>query len=176
MRDTLEQPTAPEQSHTAPSRMAILKHPVHPMLVVYPIALLSLVVVTDALYLWRREDFWGLASFWLSATGLAMGLLAAVVGTLDLFSIPTVRRHVSAWTHMIAAVMVLALAAAGVWLRWRDPVAAVWPWGMLVSTVTFGLVGVAGWLGGTLSFRHGIGVYGERDPGAGDSNEEPPDE
>lgn len=174
MRETLEQPTGQEQSHTAPSRIAINKHPLHPMLVVYPIALLSLVVVTDLLYLWLSVPFWGIASFWLTAVGLSLGLLAAVMGTLDLFLIREVRRHVSAWTHMIAAVMVLALAAAGVWVRWSDPVAAVWPWGLLVSSVNFVLVAVAGWLGGTLSFRHGIGVYGEFDPDAADEDESPP--
>jgi uncharacterized membrane protein len=75
--------------------------------------------------------------------------------------IRVVRRHVSAWNHFIVAVMLLAMAAAGVWLRAPDPVAAVWPWGLVLSSATLVLVMVAGWLGGTLSFRHGIGVYGD---------------
>ena len=176
MRETLKQPQGKEQSHTVPSRMALFKHPIHPMLVVYPIALLSLVVVTDVLHLWHGPDFWALASFWLSAVGLAMGLVAAFFGTFDLFLIREVRLHVSAWTHMIAAMMVLALAAAGVWVRWPDPVAAVWPWGLLVSSVMLVLVMVAGWLGGTLSFRHGIGVYGEKDTDADEDVGSPPAE
>lgn len=176
MRETLEQPQGKEQSHTVPSRMALHKHPIHPMLVVYPIALLSLVVVTDVLHLWHGADFWAQASFWMSAVGLALGLVAAFFGTFDLFLIREVRLHVSAWTHMIAAVMVLALAAAGVWVRWPDPVAAVWPWGLLVSSVMLLLVMVAGWLGGTLSFRHGIGVFGELDQNAGKHKDAPPAE
>ncbi len=174
MRETLKQPVGPEQSHTSPSRVAFHKHPLHPMVVVYPIAMLSLVVVTDALYLWLSVPFWAMASFWMTAVGLSLGLLAGVLGTLDMFLIREVRRHVSAWTHMIAAMTVLALAAAGVWVRWSDPVAAVWPWGLLVSSVNFVLVAVTGWLGGTLSFRHGIGVYGEFDPDAADEDEAPP--
>ena len=38
--------------------------------------------------------------------------------------------------------------------------AAVWPWGLLLSSVMFVLVAVAGWVGGGLCFRHGIGVAG----------------
>ncbi len=176
MRETLKQPTPARQSHTAPSRMALFKHPIHPMLVVYPIALLSLVVVTDVLHLWHGPNFWALASFWMSAVGLAMGLVAAFFGTFDLFLIREVRRHVSAWTHMIAGVMVLALAALNVWVRWADPVAAVWPWGLMASSFMLLLVMVAGWLGGTLSFRHGIGVYGELDPDAYEGDDSPPAE
>jgi len=174
MRDTLEQPTPPEQSHTVPSKVALAKHPIHPMLVVYPIAFLSMVLPTDALHLWLGGAFWAQASLWLSVAGLAIGVLAGLVGTVDLFMIREVRQHVSAWNHMIAAVMVLALAAASVWLRWPDPVAAVWPWGLLLSATMLLLVMVAGWLGGTLSFRHGVGVYGEYDPEVDDDDEDAP--
>jgi len=163
MRKTLRQPVPRTRSHTVESRMAIAKHPIHPMLVVYPVALLSLVPLTDLLYLWQGDEFWARLSYWLCVGGLGMGAIAAVVGTLDMFMIRVVRRHVSAWSHFMAAVMVLALAAAGVWLRAPDPQAAVWPWGLLLSGVMLVMVMVAGWLGGTLSFRHGIGVYGDED-------------
>jgi uncharacterized membrane protein len=152
-----------DHSHTVPSAVAFRQHPVHPMLVVYPIAFLSTMVVTDAVFLWRAEPFWALLSFWLNVAGFAVGVVAGLVGTADLLLLREVRRRVSAWSHFIAAVMVLALAGAGLWLRGPDPVAAVWPWGLLLSALTFALVMVAGWLGGTLSFRHGIGVYGDRD-------------
>jgi uncharacterized membrane protein len=176
MRESLQQPTPPEQSHTVASRVAFMKHPLHPMLVVYPIAMLSLVVVTDLLHVWLGDPFWATASFWMNVVGLAVGVLAGVIGSIDLFAIREVRRHVSAWNHMIAAVMVLALAAAGVWLRLEDPQAAVWPWGLLLSATMSLLVMVAGWLGGTLSFRHGIGVYGEYEPEAEEGDDQPPAE
>ncbi len=164
MRKDLKQPVPDTQTHHVESVVAIAKHPIHPMLVTFPIAFLSVVVLTDGLYLWLRTPFWAELSFWLNVAGLAMGLLAGVFGTLDMMSIRVVRRHVSAWNHFIVAVMVLAMAALGVWLRWPDPVAAVWPWGLLSSAMMALLVGVAGWLGGTLSFRHGVGVYGDEEP------------
>lgn len=175
MRKQLQQPVPRTRSHSVESRMSIMHHPIHPMLVVYPVALLSLVVVTDLLFLWIGDAFWAQVGYWLNAVGLGIGLVAGLVGMFDMFSLRVVRRHVSAWNHFIVAVMVLAMAAAGVWLRAPDAEAAVWPWGLLLSSVTFLLVMIAGWLGGTLSFRHGIGVYGDeesRTPG----EDEPPEE
>jgi uncharacterized membrane protein len=175
MRKDLQQPTPRSRSHTVESRMAIHQHPIHPMLVVYPVAFLSVVVVADGLFLLLGQPFWALAAFWLNAAGLALGLLAGAVGMFDMFLIRVVRRHVSAWNHFIVAVMVLAVAAGGVWLRLPDPVAAVWPWGLVMSTLLAMLVPVAGWLGGTLSFRHGIGVYGDEE-GHDHGDSEPPEE
>lgn len=160
MRRSLKQPTPPQHTRTVESRMAIRKHPIHPMLVVFPIAFLSVAMPLDLLYLWSGLPFWAQMGAVLNATGLAIGLVAAAVGSVDLLLIRVVRRHVSAWTHAIAAVMLLAVAAANAWLRWPDPVAAVWPWGLMLSTVMLVLVAVAGWLGGGLSFHHGIGVAG----------------
>lgn len=160
MVESLKPPTPPELTRTVESRVAIRKHPLHPMLVVFPIAFLIVVSATDLLFLWSGLAFWAQLSLVLSGAGLALGLVAAAVGTADLLLIRVVRRHVSAWSHALSGVMVLAAAAANTWLRWGDPVAAVWPWGLVLSALMTLLVGVAGWLGGSLSFKHGIGVYG----------------
>ena len=179
MRDDLKQPVPDTQSHTVESVLAIAKHPIHPMLVTFPIAFLSMVVITDVLFLWLGAEFWAELSFWLNVGGLGFGVLAGVVGTIDMMSIRVVRRHVSAWNHFIVAVMVLAMAALGVWLRLPGHQEAVWPWGLLSSATMAVLVGVAGWLGGTLSFRHGVGVYGDEETEAAsgrDAVEKPPAE
>lgn len=178
MRKELKQPVPPTRSHTVASRMAIAQHPIHPMLVVYPVAFLSMVVFADGVFLWLGDAFWAQVAWWLNVTGLALGLVAGVVGMFDMFLIPVVRRHVSAWNHFIVAVMLLAIAAAGVWVRAPDPVAAVWPWGLLLSALMLVLAMIAGWLGGTLSFRHGIGVYGDEPSelreGAEEDDDAPP--
>lgn len=176
MRKTLEQPKPSTTTHSVRSRVAIAKHPLHPMLVVYPVALLSLVFPADLLSLWFDTVFWSQTAFWLNAVGLAIGIVAGIAGTADMFLIRVVRQHVSAWNHFIVAVMVLAMAGLGVWLRAPDPAAAVWPWGLLQSGVLMLLVMVAGWLGGTLSFRHGIGVYGEGNPHEHEAEDKPPAE
>ena len=156
----LKQPVAKGRTPAVESVMAIAKHPIHPMLVAFPIAFLSVSPLADLVYLWLEDLFWARVGLWLNIGGLALGVLAGIVGALDLLLVRVARRHVSAWSHFIAAVMVLGLAALGVWLRLPDPAAAVWPWGLLQSLTMAGMVVVAGWLGGTLSFHHGIGVYG----------------
>ena len=156
-----------------PSVMALKQHPIHPMLVVFPIAFLGTVFLSDLAYVLLRDVFWARVSFWLNLAGFGMGVVAGLVGMGDFLSLREIRAHVSAWSHFIAAVLLLALAAAGGWLRWPDPVAAIWPWGLLLSGVTALVVTVVGWLGGTLSFRHGVGVYGEKPP-APDAGEDAP--
>jgi len=160
---TGEDPHHTEINHTVPSRVAFRQHPLHPAVVMYPVAFLSTIVLTDLLFVLLDDAFWARLSLLLGVAGLATGVVAALLGFADFVLVREIRRHIAAWSHFIAAVMVLALAAAGVMLRWADPVAAVWPWGLLLSSVTWVLVTTAGWLGGTLSFKYGIGVYGRED-------------
>lgn len=153
-----------EFTRKIPSRVAFRQHPIHPMLVVFPIAFLASVPAADLAFVLLGDARWAQLAFVLNVAGLATGLLAAAFGLGDFLLVREIRNHISAWSHAVVAVMLLALAAAGVWLRWPDPVRAVWPWGLLMSSVTGLVVASAGWLGGTLSFRHGIGVYGEDHP------------
>lgn len=172
MRDTLQQPVPQQRSPTVESRVALHRHPLHPVAVVYPIACLTLLLPADVLHLWSGRMFWAEAAWWLNVVGLVAGLMAAGLGIADMFLIRVVRRHVSAWIHFMAGVMLLALAAAGVSLRLPDPAAAIWPWGLFLSGIGFVMVVIVGWLGGALTFRHGIGVYGYKaaeEEGGGDA-------
>jgi len=141
------------------SRIAILRHPLHPMVVVFPIAFLMSTGATDAVYWWRGDPFWALASFWLCAGGFATGVLAAVLGIADFVQVREARTHIAGWSHFLVGIMTVSLAGASLLLRLDDPVGAVLPWGIFLSAVLFVLVGVTGWLGGTLTFRHRIGTY-----------------
>ena len=161
MRKTLSQPVPEQRSPTVASRVAIHRHPLHPVAVVYPIACLTLLFPADVAYLWTGDAFWADVAWWLNLVGLGAGLLAGALGIADMFLIRVARRHVSAWSHFIAAVMLLALAG--------------W-WALVQSAPTAGMVVVAGWLGGTLSFGHGIGVYGYRDREDGSSRDRALDE
>ena len=145
----------------APSRAAIFKHPIHPMLVNFPIALLTACLPADLVYWWSGDPFWAHAAFWLVAVGLGLGLVAIVAGIVDFVLIHHVRRQMAAWHHALAGLCVIAFAAANVSLRLGDPVGAVLPWGLVMAALTAGAVLVAGWLGGTLTFRYSIGSYGE---------------
>lgn len=142
-----------------PSKVAISEHPLHPMVVVFPTAFFMATPATDLAFWLRGDPFWALASFWLATAGLALGVVAALLGLAEFFLVKEVRSRLAGWTHMITALMALALAGANVQLRLHDPVAAVLPWGIILSSVMALMVGIAGWIGGTLTFGHGIGTY-----------------
>lgn len=156
-----------------PSTVNVRQHPVHPTMVVFPIAFLTGTLFSDLTFLWTRDPFWAQASFWLASVGLGIGLPAALVGMVDFFTMNEVRKHVSAWSHFLAGTMVLALAGANVQLRWDSPENAVWPLGLLLSATMAAMVIVTGWLGGTLTFKHGIGTYGH-DVEEEESDDTPP--
>lgn len=145
----------------AASVLAVSGHPIHPMLVTFPIAFLSAALPADIAFLWLDDPFWARASFWLLAAGTVMGVAAGIAGTVELFLIPGIRRRIAAWNHFVASVLLLAVGATNCLWRLADAEAVVWPWGLALSALTVALVGFAGWLGGHLVFAHQIGIDNE---------------
>lgn len=143
-----------------PSTVAIAGHPLHPLSVIFPIAFLAAALVTDAVYWLTRDSFWARGSFWLIVDGLATGLVAALIGMSDFLQIGRVRKRTAGWAHMILNVTLLVLTAINLYLRWNNPVGAVLPWGLIISTIVGTLTSISGWYGAELSYRHKIGVVG----------------
>lgn len=152
---------APPHEHgPAPSKAAIAGHPIHPMLIPYPVALLSLVPVTDIVFAVSESEFWSSVSYYLLWAGLVSAGLAALVGLIDFFGVARVRSHRAGWVHMLLNVVVIALAAANLLLRAGNTVEQVLPSGLILSLVAAVLLMVSSWYGGELSYRHKIGVIG----------------
>jgi uncharacterized membrane protein len=145
------------------SRAKFMGHPVHPMLIVFPLGLLISAVVFDVLYLLTEIDILPAVSFFNISAGLIMGALAAVFGLRDYLSITpgTRARAVGRW-HGLGNAVVMGLFALSWLLRRGEP-------NYEPSTLAF-LLGLAGvtlgtvtaWFGGELVDRLGVGV----DPGA----------
>lgn len=144
-----------------PSVLRIAGHPVHPMLVPFPIAFLCSLPVTDIVFLKTGDVFWHGASWWLCSAGIVTALVAALAGATDFWGRKRIREHRAAWIHFLGNLAAVLVAVVNLWLRWRSP-SAVPPLGVVLSLVTFGLLGVTGWYGGELSYRHRIGVIPER--------------
>ena len=102
------------RSHTHPRSTAkIGGHPIHPMLVPFPIVCFIGAFVTDIVYNSNNDQGWATASFWLLGIGLVMAALAAVAGLTDFLGDDRVRGLGDAVKHMLAnvtAVVILKFA------------------------------------------------------------------
>jgi uncharacterized membrane protein len=141
------------------SKAKLFGHPVHQMLVVFPLGLLGTSVVFDLLYLLGGYAEGDTVAYALIAAGLVAGLLAAPWGTIDWLAIPRGTRAKSIGAlHGAGNVIVLLLFGVSWWLR-RDlgeqpPPAVAW----VVSFCGAALALVTAWLGGELVDRLGVGV------------------
>ncbi len=142
------------------SSVNILGHPIHPIIVIFPVAFLSSAAGTDLGYWLTRDPFWVRASMWLIGLGALAGILAGLVGMVDFVRIPRVRHRTAGWAHMIANITALVLSLVNFGLRLNEPTTAILPIGLTLSLVVATLLLVGGWFGGELTFRHKIGVIG----------------
>lgn len=141
------------------SRMKLLGHPIHPMLIVLPLGLFICAVVFDALYMWRGSAIFAGVGFWNISGGIIGGLLAAVFGLLDWLAIPSGTRAKRIGLLHGASNVVVVLAFALVWLTRRTAIDLAPSTGMFTLEVgALALGAVAGWLGGELVDRLAVGV------------------
>lgn len=141
------------------SRAKILGHPIHQMLIPFPLGVLGMSVVFDliALFLDRHAPLFT-AAYYMIAAGVVSGLLAAVFGLIDFLAIPggTRAKRVGAM-HGVGNVIVVALFAAS-WMLRRDAPGDPGTLAIALSLAGFGLAGITGWLGGELVDRLSVGV------------------
>ncbi|MDX0445039.1 DUF2231 domain-containing protein [Sinorhizobium medicae] len=141
-------------------------HPIHPMLVPFPIALLVATFVSDLVYLTNGNAFWADVSMWSLGAAIVTAALAALAGLTDFMGNARIRAINDAWKHMIGNIVVVLLSIASFWLRYDGgPVQAVWPGGFLLSLLTVLLLLYTGWKGGELVYHHRIGMHPEAEDG-----------
>ncbi|MGQ0714776.1 MAG: DUF2231 domain-containing protein [Gemmatimonadaceae bacterium] len=140
------------------ARARLLGHPIHPMLIVFPLGLLTTAVILDVLHLFRGGTLSAEMAFWLIAAGVIGGLAAAVFGLIDWLGIPggTRARRVGL-LHGLGNVVVVALFA-GSWLLRREAPTDPGTLALVLSFAGGALAMVTGWLGGELVDRLGVGV------------------
>jgi len=142
------------------SRVKLAGHPVHPMLIVFPLGLLGAAAVFDIIYLMSDNVQWAVAAHYMIGAGVVGGLAAALFGWLDWLGIPagTRARHIGLW-HGLGNTAVLALFVLS-WVLRRDNPAEP-PTGAIVAGLSgVALSIIAAWLGGELVYRLGVGVDG----------------
>ena len=104
------------------SRARLFGHPIHPILIPFPLGLLTTSVAFDVVYLLTGDGKWSGISFWMIAAGVIGGLGAAVFGLIDWLAIPsgTRAKSVGLW-HGAANVVVVALFSVSWLLRLGAP-------------------------------------------------------
>lgn len=143
-----------------PSTVAIAGHPLHPLLVTFPIAFLTSVLATDIGYWLTRNPFWAQVSILLIGAGIVTGIIAALTGLMDFLKIDRVRQHSAGWIHMVGNVAGLGISLVNFGLRWGNSTGAILPTGIILSLIVATLLGVTGWYGAELIYRHKVAVIG----------------
>src|SRR5215217_7634896 len=140
------------------SRAKLFGHPVHQMLIVFPLGLLATAVIFDVVRIVGERAALGTSSYHMIAAGVISGFVAAVFGFIDWLAIPSSTRakSVGAW-HAVGNVAVVLLFAVSWWLRRGDPTSPP-TMALVLAVVGAGLALVTGWLGGELVDRLGVGV------------------
>lgn len=141
------------------SKASIRSHPIHPMLVAFPIGLWVTGFIFDLIGAASHDPGYFSASFYMIIAGCIGAALAAVAGVIDLFgTIPArssgrSRGYLHGGLNSIALLLFIYVA----WYRGSPGDAAN---GVAIGCELAGviLIGISGWLGGTLVYRNQIGV------------------
>jgi uncharacterized membrane protein len=140
------------------SRVKLAGHPVHQMLIVFPLGLLATAVVFDVIFLVTDNPAWTMAAFYMIGVGVITGLAAAVPGSVDWLAIPRgTRAKRIGLIHGVGNVIVVALFALSWYMRRNNPAAPPTE-AVVAGLIGAGLAVLTGWLGGELVGRLGVGV------------------
>jgi uncharacterized membrane protein len=147
--------------HNPKSTAKIAGHPIHPMLIPFPIVLFVSTFAVDVMF-WRTHTTdWFTASEFLLGAGLVMAALAAVAGLTDFLGSADVRRLSAATQHMIGNVVAVLIELFNLVLRLNGGPSSVMPWGLLASTVVVAILLFTGWKGWEMVYRGHVGVSDE---------------
>jgi len=140
------------------SKASIKSHPLHPILVSFPIAFLIGAFVSDLI-----QAFSGNANFWITAyylevAGIVMGILAAIPGFIDyLYTIPPKSSAKKRGAkHGLLNVSQLVLFTIALIIRTNGSGNDI----LIIILEGAGviIIGITGWLGSTLIYRNQIAV------------------
>ena len=142
---------------------SVFKHPIYPMLIVFPIGLWIFSLICDLVRLaGASSETWSTVAFFSMVGGLIGALCAAVPGLIDLLfykgGLPPVKKI--ALTHMKINLAAVVLYAINIWLRASNPVIVGTSLSLpvVLSIIGVALIFLSAWLGGQMVHVYGVGV------------------
>lgn len=148
------------------SKASIAGHPIHPMIIPFPLALWTTSFVADVIYyFWHGRSLLVISKFLLAA-GCLGAIAAAIPGIIDWLAIKDSQvKRIANW-HARLNIIALIIFATSLYLRMRVGAPYVnysLKIPFLLSLLGVILISISGWLGGALSFEHGGGVAPQHD-------------
>ena len=136
----------------------IAGHPIHPMLIPFPVAFLVATFVSDLIFLRTGNPGWATASLWLLGAALVMAALAAVAGLVDFLGDERIRDLSAAWHHMLGNVLAVLLSLVNWYRRYASTDPGIPSGGVLISFIVVAILLYTGWRGWEMVYRHRVGV------------------
>jgi uncharacterized membrane protein len=140
------------------STAQIAGHPLHPMLIPFPIVCFVLTFVSDIAFVESSKDFFAMASLYLLAIGLIIAALAAVAGLIDVYGDDQIRNLSDAWLHAGGNILAVLIELYNWYSRYEHGSSAIRPVGIVLSGVVVLILLFTGWKGWEMVYRHRVGV------------------
>ena len=140
------------------STLQIAGHPIHPMLIPFPIAFFVGAFVCDLAFWGTGNSMWATGALWLIGAGLIMAALAAVAGLTDFLGDQRIRDLSDAWWHAGGNVVAVLVELVSWYMRYSQGTAAVLPTGLVLSLIVVCILLFTGWKGWAMVYRGRVGI------------------
>lgn len=145
------------------STAQVAGHPIHPMLIPFPIVFLVSALASDIVFWATRNETWATAAMWFLGAAVVMALIAAAAGFTDFFGDSRIRALSDSWQHMIGNLVAVVLALINWFIRYKSGAPnGVFPFGIWISLITVLLLLFNGWKGWEMVYRHRVGIANDR--------------
>ena len=146
------------RGHNPHSTASVAGHPIHPMLIGFPIAFFVATLACDIAFAVSGQARWFDATPWLLGAGLIVAGLAAIAGLIDVMGDAQIRSLSTVWWHAGGNVLAVVIEIINFFIRSGEGTRAVLPTGIVLSAVVVCILLFTGWKGWEMVYRKHVGV------------------